>query len=168
MVPGLSTFTKPPLDPIQVLILALTSDYTNTHRSFIMSNALYCALADVVLVSHVVFVAFVVIGLPLILLGGWLQWSWVRNRCFRFCHLAAIGIVVIQAWLGIVCPLTSLEMHLRELGGDTTYQGTFIAHWLQKILFIEAPLWAFTACYSLFAFAVIASWLWVRPSERPR
>ena len=131
-----------------------------------MPATLYRALADGVLICHVAFVAFVVFGLLLILLGGWLKWSWVRNRCFRFCHLAAIGIVVIQAWLGVICPLTTLEMHLRDLAGDTTYQGTFIAHWLQKILFFDAPLWVFTVCYTVFALAVIASWWWVRPGRK--
>lgn len=131
-----------------------------------MPAALYRALADAVLICHVAFVAFVVIGLLLILLGGWRKWSWVRNRRFRFCHLAAIGLVVIQAWFGVICPLTTLEMFLREKAGDATYQGTFIAYWLQKILFFNAPLWVFTVCYSLFALAVIASWWWVRPGSR--
>ncbi len=133
-----------------------------------MPAAIYRMLADAVLICHVAFVAFVVIGLLLILLGGCFDWSWVRNRRFRFSHLAAIGIVVIQAWLGIICPLTTLEMHLREKAGDTTYQGTFIAHWLQRILFFDAPLWVFTACYTIFALAVIASWWWVRPVKRAR
>lgn len=132
-----------------------------------MPAALYRALADTVLICHVAFVAFVVLGLMLILLGGWLKWSWVRNRCFRFCHLGAIGIVVIQAWFGVICPLTTLEMHLRELAGDTTYHGTFIAHWLQRILFFDAPLWVFTVCYTIFALAVIASWWRVRPVRKP-
>lgn len=131
-----------------------------------MPATLHRALADAVLICHVAFVAFVVLGLILILLGGCLDWSWVRNRRFRFCHLAAIGIVVIQAWLGIICPLTTLEMHLREKAGDTTYQGTFIAHWLQRILFFDAPLWVFTVCYTLFALAVIASWWRVRPVRK--
>ncbi len=132
-----------------------------------MPAALFRTLADGVPILHVAFVAFVVIGLLLILLGGMCKWAWVRNRCFRFCHLAAMGIVVIQAWLGIICPLTTLEMHLREKAGDATYQGTFVAHWLQRILFFNAPLWVFTVCYTIFALAVIASWWWVKPVRKP-
>lgn len=133
-----------------------------------MSPARFHLLADGVLILHIAFVAFVVLGLPLILLGGRLGWSWVRDLRFRICHLAAIGLVVIQALLGVICPLTTLEMHFRERAGDATYQGGFIAHWLHRILFFNAPLWVFTACYSLFGLAVIASWWWVRPSKRPR
>ena len=128
-----------------------------------MSHTLHHLLADGVLVTHIAYVGFVVIGLVLILLGGFRGWSWVRNRWFRYAHLAAIGLVVVQAWLGIVCPLTTLEMHLREKAGDATYQGTFIAHWLHRLLFFNAPPWVFTLCYTAFAFAVIASWSLVRP-----
>lgn len=128
-----------------------------------MPRTLYHFLADGVLVAHIAFVGFVVIGLLLILLGGVRRWSWVRNRWFRRAHLAAIGIVVVQAWLGIVCPLTTLEMFFREKAGDATYQGTFIAHWLHRLLFFDAPLWVFTVCYTAFALAVIASWWFVRP-----
>jgi hypothetical protein len=130
-----------------------------------MSRTLHHLLADGVLVIHIAYVGFVVIGLVLILLGGLRRWSWVRNRWFRRAHLAAIGLVVVQAWLGIVCPLTTLEMHLREKAGDAIYQESFIAHWLHRLLFFNAPPWVFTLCYSAFGLAVIASWWLVRPSQ---
>ena len=130
-----------------------------------MPRPLYHLLADGVLVTHIAFVGFVVIGLVMILLGGLRGWSWVRNRWFRRAHLAAIGIVVVQAWFGIICPLTTLEMFLREKAGDPTYQGTFIAHWLHRLLFFNAPLWVFTVCYTAFGLAVIASWWFVKPGS---
>lgn len=125
----------------------------------------YLALlgADVLLFVHVLFVACVVGALILILLGGWRGWHWVRNPWFRFVHAAAIGIVVIQSWFGITCPLTVWEMSLRERAGDTAYTGTFISHWLEAILYYQAPMWVFTAAYSGFAALVFASWFWVRP-----
>lgn len=120
-------------------------------------------LADAVLIFHVSFVAFVVLGLLLVLWGGYRGWSWVRNPWFRCAHLAAIGIVVVQSWLGIECPLTTLEMKLRERAGDATYAGTFIAHWLHAVLFFEAPAWVFTLGYTLFGLAVAGSWMIFRP-----
>ncbi|ANM31995.1 membrane protein [Acidobacteria bacterium Mor1] len=128
-----------------------------------MSATLYRLLADLTLYVHVAFVAFVVFGLILILIGGPLGWSWVRNPRFRLCHLVAIGIVVIQAWIGVICPLTILEMSLRDRAGDATYAGSFIAHWFDRLLFYQAPQWVFTLCYTLFGAAVLASWIWVRP-----
>jgi polyferredoxin len=75
----------------------------------------------------------------------------------------AIGIVVAQAWLGVLCPLTTLEMALRERAGDAVYPGSFIAHWLEALLYYEAPAWVFTACYTVFGFLVVASWYVIRP-----
>ena len=124
---------------------------------------LYHTLADLVLIAHVGFVAFVVVGLGLILAGGFLGWNWIRNPWFRLAHLAAIGVVALESWFGITCPLTILELHLRERAGDTTYDSTFIAHWLQKLLFFDAPSWVFTAGYTLFGLLVVASWCQFRP-----
>ena len=121
------------------------------------------AFADLVLLTHIAFVGFVVVGLLVILSGGYRGWRWIRNPWFRAAHLAAIALVVVQAWFGIVCPLTVLEMHLREAAGDSTYGGTFIAHWLRRLLFYDAPPWAFGVCYTLFGLAVIGSWLKFRP-----
>ena len=127
------------------------------------SGFLYLLAADLLLFSHVLFVAFVVVGLALILTGKFLGWAWVRNPWFRFAHLAAIGIVALQSWVGIICPLTTWEMALRERAGDAVYSGSFISHWLESILYFQAPAWVFTICYTVFAAVVGASWFWVRP-----
>ena len=127
------------------------------------SNTLYLLAADLMLFSHVLFVAFVVFSLFLIIVGRLAGWSWVRNPWFRYVHLAAIGVVVLQSWLGIVCPLTTWEMALRERAGDAVYSGTFIAHWLQSILYYRAPAWVFAVCYTLFGLLVVGCWFWVRP-----
>lgn len=125
-------------------------------------------LADLVLVLHVLFVAFVVVGLVVILIGGVLKWSWVRNRRFRWLHLGAIGVVVAQAWLGVVCPLTNIEMRLREASDGTSYEGGFIAYWLGRLLYFDAPAWVFTFAYTAFGAAVALAWLLVRPRSRRR
>lgn len=119
--------------------------------------------ADFILVTHVLFVAFVVFGLALILFGGLFRWRWVRNPWFRVAHLCAIGIVVLESWLGIFCPLTEWEMELRERAGEAAYSGSFIAHWLDAILYYRAPSWVFTVVYTVFGAMVVASWYWVRP-----
>ena len=126
----------------------------------------YLFAADLILLAHVLFVAFVVVGLVLILLGKFLNWRWVRNWWFRIAHLVAIVIVVLQAWLGVICPLTTIEMYLRQQAGDTVYAGTFISHWLESILYYQAPMWVFTVCYTVFGALVLLSWFWVRPRAR--
>jgi polyferredoxin len=124
-------------------------------------------LADAVLVVHFAVVVFVVGGLVLILVGNWLRWRWVNALWFRVAHLVAIGIVVAQAWLGVACPLTTLESWLRVQAGSTAYRQGFIEHWLQRILFYEAPAWAFTSVYTVFALLVLAAW-WYFPPRRKR
>ena len=126
----------------------------------------YLLAADAVLLLHVLFVVFVVTGLVLILAGKLLSWAWVRNWWFRVIHLAAIGVVVLQSWLGAICPLTKLEMYLRGKAGDAMYAGSFVAHWLESILYYRAPAWVFAACYTAFAAIVVLSWVWVRPHRR--
>lgn len=133
-----------------------------------MPSSLLLLLADAVLLLHVLFVAFVVLGLLAIYLGGILGWRWVRHRRFRLVHLGAIGYVVVQAWLGAVCPLTTLEMALRAEAGSATYAGSFIQHWLQRLLYYTAPEWVFVAVYTLFGSLVLASWWVVRPVARQR
>lgn len=126
-------------------------------------SSLYQALADAVLIVHLGLVLFIVGGLILILLGGRRHWAWVRNFWFRLGHLSAIGYVVAESWLGIDCPLTTVEQWLRMRAGQTSYDDDFIAHWLSQILFFEAAPWIFTAVYSAFALLVVVSWLRVPP-----
>lgn len=126
----------------------------------------YLLAADAVLLMHVSFVAFVVVGLVLILAGRVMAWGWVRNWWFRVIHLAAIGVVVLQSWLGVICPLTELEMYLRGKAGDATYAGSFVSYWLEAILYYRAPAWVFAVSYTAFGAIVVLSWIWVRPQRR--
>lgn len=131
-------------------------------------QALLLFLADSLLVLHVLFVCFVVFGLLAIYLGFCLKWAWVRNRIFRIVHLLAIGFVVLQSWLGMMCPLTVWEMALRTEAGSMTYSGSFIQHWLHKLLYYSAPDWVFITLYTVFGTLVLASWFVVRPNQRIR
>ena len=126
-------------------------------------GALYLLAADAILFVHVLFVAFVVLGLIFILVGKLRVWAWVRNPWFRYAHVASIGVVVLQSWLGAICPLTTWEMALRQKAGDAVYSGAFIAHWLESILYYRAPEWIFIVSYTLFGLLVAACWFWVRP-----
>ena len=127
------------------------------------SKVLYLLAADVLLFTHVLFVAFAIFGLLLIFAGKKFSWSWVRNPWLRLAHLVGIGVVVLQSWLGVVCPLTIWEMALRSKAGDTVYAGSFISHWLETLLYYQAAEWVFIVCYSAFGALVVLGWFWVRP-----
>jgi len=125
--------------------------------------------ADTILVLHVAYVLFVVAGQLLILFGWFLQWSWPRRPVFRFTHLAAIAIVVLQSWLGILCPLTVWEGRLREAAGQSSYDDmSFVGYWLSRFLFYEASPWVFAVCYTLFGALVVASFVFYPPRRTRR
>lgn len=127
------------------------------------SRLMHQSLADVILIVHACFIAFVVGGLVLVSTGWIFRWSWIRNFWFRFAHLLAIGIVVAEAWFGMICPLTDWESFLREQGGHSGYSGNFIQYWLQKFIFYDFPPWVFTAAYTIFGALVLLTWLLAPP-----
>jgi hypothetical protein len=127
---------------------------------------LYSFLADAILVIHFAFVVFVVVGFVLILVGLLAHWRWIHNRVFRLAHLTAIGIVVLQAWFGQLCPLTIWENALRRRAGQSDYAETFVEHWLHEILFYQAEPWIFTTIYTAFGVLVVLVWFLGRRSER--
>jgi hypothetical protein len=127
----------------------------------------HAVLADAVLVLHAAVVLFVVGGLVVVVIGNHAGWGWVNAWWFRLMHLGAIAVVVAQAWLGVVCPLTTLESWLRGQAGQSPYATSFIQHWLHRLLFYDAPWWVFALAYSAFAVLVAAAW-WRWPPRRTR
>ena len=129
------------------------------HASF------YSLLADTVAVIHFGYVAFVVLGLLAILLGGLMKWKFVRNFWFRVIHLAMISIVIFQSLIGMMCPLTVLEYDLRIAAGQQNVSDmAFVARLIHQLMFFEFPPIVFTIGYCLFGLAVLFSWLLFPPS----
>jgi hypothetical protein len=81
--------------------------------------------ADLVLIVHLGFVLFVV-------LGGLLVWRW---PWLIWIHLAAAFWGALIEFTGFICPLTPLEDCLRELGGEVRYEGDFIGHYITEFLY---------------------------------
>ena len=86
---------------------------------------LYRGAADLVLVAHLAFVAFVAVGGLLVL--RWRRLAWIHVP------VALWGIAI--ACVGFVCPLTPLENRLRRLGGEAGYEGGFIEHYVTALLY---------------------------------
>lgn len=125
----------------------------------------YQWLADAVLLLHFAVVVFVVGGLAAVLIGNVAGWRWVNDWWFRLAHVLAIGVVVVQSWLGQHCPLTVLESWLRVQAGAEAYERSFIEYWLQRIIYYDIPLWVFTLVYTAFAALVVLAW-WRYPPRR--
>jgi len=128
----------------------------------------YLVLADAVLIVHFAFVAFVVIGLVMIWIGWWRRWAFVRNIWFRGTHLAAIAVVAAESLAGFVCPLTTWEDRLRlRAGGEQRYEGSFVQHWLHRLMFFDLDERVFTILYVVF-FLLVALSLWLVPPQRQK
>ena len=81
--------------------------------------------ADALVILHLAFVAFVVLGGLLVLRWPWLAWA----------HVPA---AVWGAWIefaGWICPLTPLENRLREEAGEQVYATSFVEHYLLPVLY---------------------------------
>lgn len=85
----------------------------------------YRALADLVLVVHLAFVLFVV-------LGGLLALRWPR---VAWVHVPVALYGALIEFAGFVCPLTPLENSLRRRGGEAGYEGGFIEHYVTATLY---------------------------------
>lgn len=85
----------------------------------------YRLLADLVLLCHLAFVLFA-------LLGGMLV---PRHPRALWLHLPTLGWGVAVEWAGWTCPLTPLENKLRRLGGEAGYAGGFVEHLLSQALY---------------------------------
>lgn len=119
-------------------------------------------LADALLVLHFATAAFIVGGLVLIWVGAALGWRWVRDPWFRYAHLFAIAFVAVEAVLGVACPLTLWEDLLR--GG--VEPESFVARWVRRLLYYEAPEWVFAAAYVAWTAATLVTLVLVPPRRR--
>jgi hypothetical protein len=105
----------------------------------------YRLVADAVVLVHLAFIVFVAVG-------GVLAWRWPRLIWF---HLAAVawgaGIVAI----GWDCPLTPLEKHFRELGGEPGYRGGFVDRYVEGVIYPERYT---TLLRALVAITIAVGW----------
>jgi hypothetical protein len=117
---------------------------------------LYAVLADLLVVLHLLFILFVV-------LGGFLAMRWHR---LAWAHLPAVAWAVAVEWAGWLCPLTPWEVRLRSLAGETGYHGDFVAQYLLPLLYPQAMTRTTQILLGVLALAVNAaiygSWWYLR------
>jgi len=128
----------------------------------------YGLMADVLVVVHFAFVAWVVVGQLLILAGLVCRWEWVRNPWFRALHLLAIAVVAAEAAFSYECPLTTWERQLRVLAHQPVDQASFMGRLANRILFYQAPQEYFELGHMLFGELVFVTFLLAPPRFRRR
>jgi hypothetical protein len=115
--------------------------------------------ADIVMLIHFAFIAFVVGGQALIMIGYHRKWRRTTNRVIRGIHVVCVLYVVVQAWAGQWCPLTLLENRYRQAAGQETYGSSFIQDWMGRLIYYDAPHWVFTIIYTVFGAVALIYWL---------
>jgi len=112
-------------------------------------------VADLLVVAHLAFICFVV-------LGGLLALKWPRAA---FLHIPAAvwgALLEFQGWL---CPLTPLEQHFRTAAGEAGYTGSFIEHYLLPIIYpadLTRDLQLQLGVFAVVINAAIYGWLLAR------
>ncbi len=84
--------------------------------------------ADAVLLAHLAFVAFAMLGGLLVALRPRIAWL----------HLPAAAWAAWIEFSGAICPLTPLENHLRRLADASGYEGGFVEHYLIPVVYPAA------------------------------
>ncbi|KFJ91647.1 membrane protein [Pseudomonas sp. 1-7] len=81
--------------------------------------------ADALVLVHLSFILFV-------LLGGLLLLRWPR---LIWLHLPAVAWGIVVECLHLGCPLTPWENQLRRMAGQAGYDGGFIEHYLIPLIY---------------------------------
>ena len=118
-------------------------------------------LADAVLLLHGLFIAFV-------LVGGLAVWRWPR---LAWLHLPAVAWATWITWTGGFCPLTPLEISLRQAAGEAGYSGGFIEHYLLAAIYPEGLTRTTQVATGFFVALLnlaVYGWRFGRRGRRPR
>lgn len=98
-------------------------------------SPVYRALATLVFFAHLLFIAWVIFGA---------LFTHGRPR-LRWLHIVSLvwGILIeIEPW---TCPLTFAEDWLLTRAGIAPYQGGFLLHYLDAIVYPDIPAWVLVA-----------------------
>src|SRR5258707_2238550 len=94
-------------------------------RALVLAAGFYSALATSVLVVHALFILWVILGAFLA------RWRPLR----RWLHIVSLVWGIITELLPWPCPLTLLEDWLERRAGIEPYQGGFLLHYLDKLVY---------------------------------
>jgi hypothetical protein len=121
----------------------------------------YELLADAVLILHLSFILFVVLGGLLALKWPWVAWA----------HLPAAAWGAVVEIMGWICPLTPLEITLRRAAGSVAYDVSFVERYLVPIVYPSTLTREMQMALGLFVLAInlgVYSVVWRRRSEGKR
>lgn len=92
-------------------------------------DRIYIIAADIVVASHFAWILFLIGGAFIGRRVRWVMWT----------HLAALGYSVLLQAFSWICPLTYLELWLWDRTPTGSYSGSFITHYLEKLIYLKIP-----------------------------
>jgi len=121
----------------------------------------YQFAADIVIVIHFLWIAFVILGFPVFL--------WLNSARWRLIHLAAVIWMVLMQLTRSICPLTHLEAWLKSEGqGTDVYSGKFIIETLERLIYVDNVTLEKITCATGAYLTLIVLSFWFRPIARRR
>ena len=111
--------------------------------------------ADLVLLLHLAFILFAVLGAAL---AAWRRWM-------PLVHVPVATWAIFVELTGRSCPLTYLENSLRIKAGQSGYTGSFIEHYLLEIIYPAGLTREIQIVFAITLIAINAAiygWLLVR------
>ena len=116
----------------------------------------YPIAADIVIVIHFLWIAFVILGFPVFL--------WLNSARWRLIHLAAVIWMVLMQLTRSICPLTHLEAWLKSEGlGAEVYSGKFIIETMERLIYVDNVTLEKITCATGVYLALIVLSFWFRP-----
>ena len=116
----------------------------------------YQYAADIVIVIHFLWIAFVILGFPVFL--------WLNSARWRLIHLAAVIWMVLMQLTRSICPLTHLEAWLKSEGqGAEVYSGKFIIETLERLIYVDNVTLEKITCATGVYLTLIVLSFWFRP-----
>ena len=116
----------------------------------------YQYAADIVIVIHFLWIAFVILGFPVFL--------WFNSARWRLIHLAAVIWMVLMQLTRSICPLTHLEAWLKSEGqGTDVYSGKFIIETLERLIYVDNVTLEKITCATGVYLTLIVLSFWFRP-----
>jgi uncharacterized membrane protein len=92
----------------------------------------YMLAADFVVLVHFLWIIFLIFG---VFIGR-------KYRAIKIFHIAGLGFSVVMQILGWYCPLTYLEIWLRQKHAPLlSYSGSFIVYYMEKLIYIKIAPW---------------------------
>ncbi|HEX9592076.1 MAG TPA: DUF2784 domain-containing protein [bacterium] len=116
-------------------------------------------LADLVVLMHLAFILFVVLGALLALRWRWIPWVQVPAALWG-------AVIEIRGW---ICPLTPLENGLRQRAGDAGHAGGFVEHYVLPVVYpgsLTPTVQVFLALLVVVANGLIYFLVWRRVVHR--